>query len=194
MSLEYKSVPFQIRAAPGADDAWEIAGLASTFWGEPDAYNDVIAPGAFADSISTRATKFLYEHYEPIGKQLELRETEEGLFGRWSVVDTRSGTDAHKLAQAGVLDSLSIGFVPLEWEYRDDGARVLRKIDLYEVSAVALPANRHAVITDVKSSQPAHCACCRNAAPESPAAEPRLRIDHELRRRRLAAHGIEIGA
>jgi hypothetical protein len=185
MPLEYKSVPFEVKAADrnAADTGWEIAGLASTWWGEPDAYNDVVAPGAFAASIAERPTKLLYEHHTPIGKQVEIRETEDGLYGRWSVVDTQVGTDAYKLAKAGVLDSLSIGYIPLEWEIRADGVRVLQKCDLFEVSAVAIPANTNAVITDVKRAQP--------AAP-APSAEPRIDIADELRRRRLARHGIRI--
>ena len=185
MALEYKRVPFEVKAT-GSDsaDGWEIAGLASTFWGEPDAYGDVVAPGAFAASIAERPTKLLYEHTEPIGKQLELRETDDGLYGRWSVVPTRAGTDAHLLAVAGVLDSLSIGYIPLEWETRPDGVRVLQKIDLFEVSAVAIPANEHAVITAVKAATPAPPA----------QREPRLNLGLELRRRKLARHGIAVGA
>ncbi len=182
MGLEYKSIPFAVKAADrNADDTgWEIAGLASTWWGEPDAYNDVVQPGAFAASIAERPTKFLFEHHTPIGKQLEIRETDEGLYGRWSVVDTTAGTDAYKLAKAGVLDSLSIGYIPLEWEIRADGVRVLQKCELFEVSAVSIPANQNAVITDVKRAQPK-------------AAEPRLNLSLELRRRRLARHGVAVG-
>jgi hypothetical protein len=88
---------------------------------------------------------------EPVGKTLEIREDDHGLYGRWSIVDTRAGTDAYKLAKAGVLDSLSIGFFAEEYAYREDGVRVLMRITLPEVSAVAIPANRNAVITDVKS-------------------------------------------
>jgi HK97 family phage prohead protease len=196
MPLEYKSVPFEVKAAaPNADGTgWEIAGLASTWWGEPDAYGDVVAPGAFAESIATRPTKFLFEHQVPIGKQLEIRETDEGLYGRWSVVDTTHGTDAYKLAKAGVLDSLSIGYIPLEFEYRADGVRVLQKIDLLEVSAVALPANESAVITDVKAD-----VSRQNAPPEAhddaaadavtPLVDP-LAVDLETIRRRLSALGV----
>lgn len=153
MPLEYKSIPFEVKEiVPVADGGWEIAGYASTFGGEPDSYGDVIVRGAFADSIASRPTKFLYEHFEPIGKQLEIREDDKGLFGRWSIVDTQVGTDAYKLAKGGVLDSLSIGYRTVEADdYTADGVRLIRKIDLYEVSCVAVPANRNAVITDVKS-------------------------------------------
>lgn len=150
--LTYKSIPFEVKElVPVADGGWEISGFASTFGGDPDSYGDVVVKGAFADSIANRPTKFLYEHSEPIGKQLEIREDDHGLWGRWSIVDTQAGTDAYKLAKAGVLDSLSIGYVTVDDEYRSDGVRLLKKVDLFEVSAVAIPANRNAVITDVKS-------------------------------------------
>jgi HK97 family phage prohead protease len=150
--LTYKSIPFEVKEIVSvADGGWEIAGYASTFGGEPDAYGDVIVRGAFAESIAKRPTKFLFEHGEPIGKQLDIREDDKGLFGRWSIVDTQAGTDAYKLAKAGVLDSLSIGYVTLEADYDANGVRLLKKVDLFEVSAVAIPANRNAVITAVKS-------------------------------------------
>lgn len=150
--LRYKSIPFEVKEIVSvADGGWEIAGYASTFGGEPDAYGDVIVKGAFAESIAKRPTKFLFEHAEPIGKQLEIREDDAGLWGRWSIVDTQAGTDAYKLAKAGVLDSLSIGYVTLDADYDANGVRLLKKVDLFEVSAVAIPANRNAVITAVKS-------------------------------------------
>jgi hypothetical protein len=152
--LTYKTVPFRVKEVVDlAGGGWELSGYASTFGGEPDSYGDVVAKGAFLDSIAVRPTKFLYEHFEPIGKQLEIREDEHGLFGRWSIVDTARGTDAYKLARAGVLDSLSIGYVTVADEFRDDGIRILKKVDLFEVSAVAIPANRSALVTDVKTGR-----------------------------------------
>lgn len=150
--LEYKSIPFEVKEVVSVEGGgWEIAGYASTFGGEPDFYGDVIARGAFLDSLAKRWPKLLYEHVEPIGKTLAIQEDEHGLFGRWAIVDTARGIDAYKLAKAGVLDSLSIGFFTEEATYREDGVRVLTKIDLPEVSAVAVPANANAIITDVKS-------------------------------------------
>jgi HK97 family phage prohead protease len=153
VELEYKRVPFSVKEIIDVTGGgWEVAGYASTFGGEPDFYGDVIAPGAFAASIASYPPKFLFEHAEPIGKTLEIREDDHGLFGRWSIVDTRAGTDAYKLAKAGVLDALSIGFFAEDYAFREDGVRVLLRITLLEVSAVAIPANRNAVITDVKQA------------------------------------------
>jgi HK97 family phage prohead protease len=150
--LTYKSVPFEVKEIVSvADGGWEIAGYASTFGGEPDSYGDVIVRGAFAESIAKRKPKFFFEHHTPIGNTLEIREDDRGLFGRFSIIDTTAGTDAYKLAKAGVLDAMSIGYFAEEYEYRADGVRLLQKIDLPEISAVAIPANRNAVITDVKS-------------------------------------------
>jgi HK97 family phage prohead protease len=150
--LEYKSIPFEIKeVVPTEGGGWEIAGYASTFGGEPDSYGDVIVKGAFLESLTKGWPKLLFEHYEPIGKTLEIREDDRGLFGRWAIIDTTKGTDAYKLARGGVLDSMSIGYFTLEYEYRQDGVRLLQKVDLPEVSVTATPANRNAVITDVKS-------------------------------------------
>jgi len=152
MLLEYKSLPFELKELVDVSGGgWEIAGYASTFGGEADEYGDVIAPGAFKASIAARTPKHLFEHNQPIGKTLAIHEDSHGLFGRFSIIDTTVGTDAYKLAKAGVIDALSIGYRPVEWEYRDDGTRLLKTIDLYEVSSVAIPANKSAVITDVKS-------------------------------------------
>jgi len=152
VKLQYKSIPFELKEVVNVEGGgWEVAGYASTFGGEPDAYGDVIVAGAFVESIAARKTKFLYEHMVPIGRELEIREDARGLFGRWSIVDTAHGTDAYKLIKAGVLDSLSIGYFTEDAEFREDGVRLLRKVDLYEVSCVAIPANTSAVITDVKN-------------------------------------------
>lgn len=168
MPLEYKSIPFELKEMVTVEGGgWEIAGYASTFGGSPDSYGDVIAAGAFVDSIAHRPTKFLFEHTQPIGKQLEIREDAKGLYGRWSIVDTQTGTDAYKLAKAGVLDSLSIGYMTLEADFREDGVRILKKVDLFEVSAVAIPANVNAVITDVKADKATWSAAFVNDLPDS---------------------------
>ena len=152
--LEYKAafLPFEVKERVAVDGGgWEVSGYASTFGGSPDSYGDVIVQGAFAASIADRPTKFFYEHQSPIGYQLEIREDEKGLFGRWAIVDTSIGTDAYKLIKGGVLDSLSIGYFTDEAEFREDGVRLIRKATVLEVSGVAIPANVNAVITDVKS-------------------------------------------
>jgi HK97 family phage prohead protease len=152
---EQKSVPFELAELKASSDGgWEIWGFASTYGGNPDSYGDVVVHGAFRESLGKRKTKLLYQHQEPIGRELELREEKHGLYGGWRISATRAGTDARTLAMDGVLDSLSIGFRTLEDEYRDDGVRLLKQAELYEVSIVAFPANENARITSVKTDVP----------------------------------------
>lgn len=159
--LERRYFPFHQTELKAAGDGWEVAGYASTFGGDPDSYGDVVAKGAFLDSLARRKTKLLNQHdmTQPIGKQLSLEEDEKGLFGRWSILPTTTGKDAHMLLEHGLIDSLSIGFIPVESDWREDGIRVLKKIDLYEVSLVTIPANENAVITSYKSEQPTDLLC-----------------------------------
>lgn len=154
MPLERKSLPFhltEIKATEGG--GWEVAGYASTFGGTPDSYSDVVAKGAFTKSIAKRKTKLLYQHDpgEPIGKQLDLFEDDKGLFGRWSILPIDTGIKAHQLLAAELIDSLSIGFQTVDAEYREDGVRVLKEVELFEVSLVTFPANEGAVVTSFKS-------------------------------------------
>lgn len=159
MELERKSLPFKVSDIKAAGDGWEVAGYASTFGGEPDSYGDVVAKGAFLDSLAKRPNvRLLWQHDmgEPIGKVISLTEDDKGLFGRWSLVATDTGKKAHTLLHHDLVDSLSIGFLTEEADYREDGVRVLKAVELVEVSIVTIPANTNAVITSFKSDLPFH--------------------------------------
>ncbi len=140
-----------------------FAGYASTFNGPPDSYGDVIVPGAFsatlakhADSGTVPAMLWAHDQTEPVGRWTEVKETAGGLevAGKLTL-DTRRGAESYALMKDGAL-SLSIGFrVPNGGaEYQSNGTTLLKQIDLFEVSLVALPANSAAKITSVKSIRP----------------------------------------
>ena len=153
--METKSLPFEVAELKAAGDGWEVMGYASTFGGSPDSYGDIVAKGAFIDSLAKRDTVLLYQHEqrEPIGKQIELKEDDHGLFGHWSLVPTTAGKDAHELLKHGLLNSLSIGFQTVDAEW-NEATRILKKVDLFEVSIVTIPANANALITGFKASLP----------------------------------------
>lgn len=136
-----------------------FTGYASTFGGEPDAYGDVVVSGAFTASLLSHASKgtmpaLLWQHdsAEPIGRWTELKEDGRGLVGKGKLtLGTQRGADAHALMKDGAL-ALSIGFcVPSGGIDYQGHTRLLKSIDLIEVSAVALPANPNAKIIGVKS-------------------------------------------
>ncbi len=131
-------------------------GLASVF-GNKDMVGDIVAPGAFRDSIrSPNAIKMLWQHDsgQPIGVWKELRESDKGLEVRGNLLlSVQRGQEAHSLLKAGALDGLSIGFrIPKGGSAFDkvSGIRTINKADLWEVSLVTFPANPKARVSRVK--------------------------------------------
>ena len=129
-----------------------ISGLASSWDTEPDLHGDVIRRGAFQKSLESYHPAMLWSHDQsaPIGKWLEIEETDSGLevTGRLTLSVTKAA-DALHLASDGCL-GLSIGFKPIRQETKD-GVNVISEVFLGEISLVAMPSNRNAVITNVKS-------------------------------------------
>lgn len=111
-----------------------------------DLGRDVIAPGAFADSLARRGpagVRLLYQHdpAEPIGVWASLTEDAIGLKVRGCLtLEVARARDVAALVQAGALDGLSIGFKAVEAR-TDPRTRVRRitRIDLWEVSVVTFP-------------------------------------------------------
>jgi hypothetical protein len=121
------------------------------------AYDEEFAPGAFARDLAARAgnyggVKFLYQHNrtEPIGRAIDLREDGAGLYGSFKISDTVRGNEALELLRDGVLDSFSIGFKPLQEDYRG-GVTVRTKAALRETSLVTFPAYAGALVAGVRN-------------------------------------------
>lgn len=122
-----------------------------------DSGGDIIEPGAFAKALAAGwdRVKILALHNDcwlPIGKPLELREDEKGLFLKAKISDTSMGKDIKILLKDGVLNELSIGYEPVVFEFDQAGIRHLKEVDLWEVSVVTWAMNPEAVITDYKSA------------------------------------------
>lgn len=144
-----------------------VEGYAATFDREPDSYGDVIAKGAFARTLGEWSQKdqpipLLYGHNteDPemnIGKVTEAYEDERGLHVRAEFdSENPKAQYVRKLAKEGRLYQFSFAYSVRDAAEVDvDGfnAYELRDLDLYEVSLVQIPANQHAVITEVKSGR-----------------------------------------
>ncbi len=154
---EVRSFALQIKAA--GDDG-TVEGYGSVF-GVRDNYDDVIAKGAFINSLKEHKAAgtmpaMLWQHDadKPIGVWTEMVEDEKGLRIKGQLaMETVKGKEAHALLKMGALNGLSIGFMSKEWAYdRDTEVRTLTAIDLWEVSLVTFPANEKARVTNVKSA------------------------------------------
>ena len=143
-------VPFKIKAV--SEDGL-FSGYGSVF-GVIDSYKEVVAPGAFAESLSQRTPALLWQHRsgEPIGVYSALREDQTGLYVEGKLaLKTARGAEAYELLKMGAISGLSIGFVTRDDSYdRVTGIRTLKKVDLWEVSLVTFPANDAARVSGVK--------------------------------------------
>ena len=137
-----------------------FSGYASLF-GKEDLGRDLVAPGAFRDSLRERGpqgVKLLFQHdpNEPIGVWLDIREDTRGLFARGRLMQEVSrAREVLSLMRAGALDGLSIGFRTVKG--RTDartGVRRLEKIDLWEISIVTFPMLPEARVSAVKRGGP----------------------------------------
>lgn len=155
MDIEYGAL-CKIEDIKAADSGWEVAGYASTF-GNTDLGGDVVMRGAFDDTLSSnRPVRFLFAHdtRQVLGVPKSLKADDRGLFGVFRISKTALGEDTHTLLRDSALDSFSIGYVVQEADFDDSGVRLLRKIDLLEISVVAIPMNERAVVTRVKADLP----------------------------------------
>jgi phage head maturation protease len=65
------------------------------------------------------------------------------------LLDLQKGKEAHTLLKSGVIEGLSIGFIPKK-THRENDVRILDKVDLLEVSLVTFMANPQARVTTCK--------------------------------------------
>lgn len=147
----------ELKRAAVTDDG-RIAGYGAVF-GNVDADGDVILPGAFADTLaahrsdgSTPAMLWSHDMAQPIGGWTALAEDAVGLRveGRLALGVPRAD-EAAALLKSGSGLGLSIGYtIPDGGATYGRGARVLKRVELFEVSLVAVPANRRARV-EIKS-------------------------------------------
>lgn len=160
-----KDYSVQFKAA--GDDGGHIVAYAATFDREPDSYGDVIAPGAFKNTLeewkaSGNVIPLLFGHRtdDPamnIGGVDSIEEDERGLrieatFDK----DSETAQYVRRLVLEKRLSKLSFAYDVLDEGTitLDDGrkANELREIKLFEVSLVPIPANGHAEVVEAKAA------------------------------------------
>ena len=148
------------------DGAGSISGYFSTYDREPDSYGDVMAPGCFTETIKARKESghpfplcWNHDLNMIIGSvdPDDIRDTDKGPLMKAYFFDSPLAQEKREVVKSGVVwqfsfayDVLDAGPVELE-----DGrkANELRKVDLFEVSIVPIPANQNAVMTEIKAGK-----------------------------------------
>jgi uncharacterized protein len=143
-------------------DTGVFEGYASLF-DRTDLGHDVVAPGAFRNSLKQRGVsgiRMLYQHdpAQPIGVWERMYEDARGLFVRGRLtLDVAKARDVRALMKAGAIDGLSIGFKTLKGNRnRATGLRRLTDVDLWEISIVTFPMLPDARITTIKQRRTDH--------------------------------------
>lgn len=132
-----------------------FSGYGAVF-GNVDSGGDIIEHGAFTKSLAKgwERVKILALHNDgllPIGRPIELREDENGLYLKAKISDTTTGRDVKTLIKDGVLFELSIGYDPIVFDFDENQIRHLKEVELFEVSVVTWAMNAQALISDYKS-------------------------------------------
>ncbi len=170
--MEYKNCNItELKFAESETMAFEGYGA---IFGNMDQNGDVIAPGAFADTLAQSQTSgnwpaMLLQHGSmggglfgggddtPIGLWTDISEDGKGLRVQGTLADTPRGQEINTLMRMEprpAITGLSIGYRVKEFTKRtkpEEPRRTLKKLDLIEISPVTFPANGKARIISVKS-------------------------------------------
>jgi hypothetical protein len=157
--LEFKSVPKE-RAIKDVDVKQGIVTGYAAVFDLIDEDNEYFVKGAFARTIQARGPqgtnviKHYWDHTEPIGKPVVLKEDDYGLYFESKIAPTRRGQDVLMLYESGVIDQHSVGFKTIQ-DRRDDtkqGApRALIEVKLYEITTTGFGAQEATPFLGMKS-------------------------------------------
>lgn len=164
--MERKIVSFK---ADATTTDGEFTGYASTWTRTPDSYGDVVAKGAFADTLTEWGARgvpipclWLHRMDEAesyIGAVTDAVEDDHGLKVTVRILpDSQRAAHVHRLLKERLITEMSFAFDVVDSKTVTEGGvevRELRRLDLIEVSVVPVGANRDTSIDDVKTS-PSH--------------------------------------
>jgi HK97 family phage prohead protease len=156
--IHFVNVPITLDAAAGDDAPKTITGIAvpwaPVFATVMDGTKVSFARGAF--NLNMKSPKLLENHDMSAlrGIVSSLADMPEGLGFTATFAKTGAAADAIELVKAGAYDSVSVGAVPTKFKYDKNGVMVVSQADLIEISLVAQPAFKDALITEIAASEP----------------------------------------
>lgn len=166
--MHVKNVPIgKVKAGPedGLEEGQFIV-YPSTFIKEPDSYGDIVAKGAFLDTIaewkdSGNSLPGLFGHRmdDPdffVAYALEMGEDEHGWWVKGEFdMESPKGPHVYRLVKGRRLNQLSFAYDTLDWKTvtLEDGrkANELQRLKVYEFSFVPIGANQDTSVVAVKA-------------------------------------------
>jgi len=157
MKTQTLNLKFDIKALSDR----EFEGYGSVFH-NVDLVGDIMAPGSFRKSLARHRTNgtmplmfWMHQPDQVAGAWQSMTEDEHGLKVKGVLADTPLGNEMRTLLGMKALRGLSIGFYVRDREWEDDeehgAVRVIKEVELVEVSLVSLAANPLAEVTASKA-------------------------------------------
>lgn len=151
--MQKKALPLEVESL----EERQFSGYGSIF-GNKDLGDDIVVKGAFKRTLlqkkqEGRLPVMLWSH-DPTrvaGKWLEMREDDRGLWVRGELAKTPLGDEVHELMKMDAVSGMSIGFVIMDHDYDKSGNRLIKEVDLWELSVCAMPMNPMARVQNVKT-------------------------------------------
>ena len=153
--MKFKKLDLQKLDLKFVGEGMTFSGYASVFGGV-DSYGDTIDPKAYEKTLKdrTRPIRMRWNHYGPvIGKWLRMTTDSVGLFVEGELTPGHStAIDTYASLKHGAIDGLSIGYIAKNAIENPDGTRLLKEIELIEISIVEEPADINATVSNIKSA------------------------------------------
>jgi HK97 family phage major capsid protein/HK97 family phage prohead protease len=129
-----------------------LTGVAST--PTPDRVGDIVVPAGIKYALPF---PLLWQHdpSQPIGTVNKMTVTDKGVEVEATIAPAGTAPyidQAYNLIKAGLVPGLSIGFRPIDAEYNQaTGGFLIKTCELFELSAVTIPANAEAGVQSIKA-------------------------------------------
>jgi HK97 family phage prohead protease len=165
--VEYKTISFLVKSVD--QDQGIVTGLASPTT-NIDLQKDTVESGAYTKTLMEAqqrmqhgrrfmyATLWMHDPMQPTGGVISGHETPDGLevTMKYDISTNAAGHPNNPIAtmvfsgfKVGYIDELSIGYIPVKYDYDKQGVRHLREIQLIEISGVTMlfAANPEALVS-----------------------------------------------
>lgn len=157
--FDFSAQKIQVKAAGDGNGPGTFEGYGAVY-GNVDRDNEIIAPGAFAESLPA----FIRDGFIACAHDWEegvatVNDAFEDSYGLYIKCEFHSDDESQALRiktaerlERGKTVGLSVGFSVDAWSYDEtSGVRTITKATLYEVSIVTVPANPLAQVVSAKS-------------------------------------------
>jgi len=151
--MEYADFTLEVKALEGR----QFEGHGSVF-GNVDLGGDIVVPGAFKRSLAQHKAAgtlplmfWMHKPDEVPGLWLKMDEDAQGLAVRGDLVETQLGNEVHQLLKRKAVRGLSIGYSIEDVGWSKEGHRLLKQVNLWEVSVVSMAMNPLARVDAAKT-------------------------------------------